>query len=132
MIGAPYTVTKDLMQHFKVDVVCHGSTPIALENGTHDSYAVPKTMGKFVLLDSGKYSHSHWDRKFKTFRPEYILIKIKTDFFFVAGNDMTTEKIVERIIKHRLEFEQRNLKKEKKELEIMEAFQKNKSTQKAG
>lgn len=45
---------------------------------------------------------------------------------------MTTEKIVERIIKHRLEFEQRNLKKEKKELEIMEAFQKNKSTQKAG
>lgn len=45
---------------------------------------------------------------------------------------MTTEKIVDRIIKHRLEFEQRNLKKEKKELEIFEAFQKNKETEKAG
>lgn len=100
VIGAPYSVTKELMQHFKVDVVCHGQTPISLENGQHDPYAVPKTLGKFVLIDS--------------------------------GNDMTTEKIVDRIIKHRLEFEQRNIKKEKKELEILEAFQKNKENQKAG
>lgn len=45
---------------------------------------------------------------------------------------MTTEKIVDRIIKHRLEFEQRNQKKEKKEIEAYEAFQKAKATQKAG
>ena len=25
VIGAPYTVSKDLMDHFKVDLVCHGS-----------------------------------------------------------------------------------------------------------
>lgn len=46
-----------------------------------------------------------------------------------AGNTMTTEKIVERIIKHRIEFEQRNMKKEKKEIE---ALTKAKQTEKAG
>lgn len=53
VIGAPYSVTKELMAHFKVDVVCHGQTDISLENGVHDPYAIPKTMGKFVLVDSG-------------------------------------------------------------------------------
>jgi ethanolamine-phosphate cytidylyltransferase len=53
VIGAPYSVTKDLMEHFKVDVVCHGQTVIALEACQQDPYSVPKTMGKFVLLDSG-------------------------------------------------------------------------------
>jgi ethanolamine-phosphate cytidylyltransferase len=100
VIGAPLSVTKDLMDHFKVDIVCHGQTAIAFEAGQHDPYAVPKTMGKFTLLDS--------------------------------GNDMTTEKIVERIIRHRLEFEERNMKKEKKEVEAYEAFQKLKTAQKCG
>lgn len=45
---------------------------------------------------------------------------------------MTTEKIVDRIIKHRLEFEQRNMKKEKKEIEVFEALTKAKQTEKAG
>lgn len=55
MIGAPYSVTKDLMDHFKVDVVCHGLTPIALDDDQRDAYAIPKTMGKFVLLESSKF-----------------------------------------------------------------------------
>lgn len=101
VIGAPYSVTKDLMEHFKVDVVCHGQTPIALDDGKIDPYAIPKTLEKFVLIDS--------------------------------DNTMTTEKIVERIIKHRIEYESRNRKKEKKEIEAYEAFQRaNKQTQKAG
>lgn len=44
---------------------------------------------------------------------------------------MTTEKIVERIINHRIEFEQRNLKKEKKEIEVYEAL-KAKQNEKSG
>lgn len=44
---------------------------------------------------------------------------------------MTTEKIVERIINHRILFEQRNAKKEKKEIEAYEAI-KAKENQKAG
>lgn len=100
VIGAPYCVTDDLIDHFKVDVVCHGQTPIALEGGVMDPYAVPKTRGIFMLIDS--------------------------------ENTMTTEKIVERIISHRLDFERRNEKKEKKEVEAYEAYQKSKLAQKAG
>lgn len=100
VIGAPYCVTEDLLDHFKVDVVCHGQTPIALEDGKLDPYAVPKTRGIFTLIDS--------------------------------GNDMTTERIVERIINHRLEYERRNKAKEKKEVEAFEALQRAKQTQKAG
>ena len=88
VIGAPYSVTKDLIEHFKVDVVCHGQTAISPDPdcGQFDPYAVPKSMGKFEVIDS--------------------------------GNNMTTEHIVERIIRNRIEFEQRNFKKEKKEIEV--------------
>lgn len=40
-----------------------------------------------------------------------------------SGNDMTTEKIVQRIIINRLAFEKRNTKKEEKELAIYEEMQ---------
>ncbi|XP_017024067.1 ethanolamine-phosphate cytidylyltransferase isoform X2 [Drosophila kikkawai] len=100
VIGAPYCVTEELLEHFKIDVVCHGGTPIALEDGKIDPYALPKTKAIFELIDS--------------------------------GNDMTTERIVERIISHRLEYERRNQAKEKKEIEAFEALQRQKQTQKAG
>lgn len=53
VIGAPYCVTKELMDHFNVSVVCHGQTHVPLEDGVVDPYAVPKKMGKFVAIDSG-------------------------------------------------------------------------------
>lgn len=100
VIGAPYVVTKDLMEHFSVDVVCHGRTPIANCESHGDAYAIPKMMGKFVVIDS--------------------------------GNDMTTEKIVGRIIQHRIEYEHRNTAKEKKEIEAIEAVQRMKLHEKSG
>lgn len=87
VIGAPYVVTKDLMDHFKVDVVVHGKTHVMFGENGEDPFEVPKALGRFLTVDS--------------------------------GSDMTTEKIVERIIRNRLEYEARNLKKEKKELEIL-------------
>lgn len=90
VIGAPYTVTKDLMEHFKVDVVVHGETRVSLDEDGEDPYGYSKQLGKFVIVNS--------------------------------GNEMTTEKIVNRIIKNRLEFEARNLKKEKKELELLKSL----------
>lgn len=69
VIGAPYEVTRELMEHFNVSIVCHGQTPIMPCEDGSDPYAEPKRQNKFKLLDS--------------------------------GNDMTTEKIVERIILHR-------------------------------
>lgn len=88
VIGAPYEVTADLMDHFKVDLVVHGKTPIMPCEDGSDPYAEPKKRGKFKIIDS--------------------------------QNFLTTEMIIERIITHRLEFEERNRKKEQKELKILE------------
>ncbi|KAL3285288.1 hypothetical protein HHI36_019398 [Cryptolaemus montrouzieri] len=95
VIGAPYSVTKDLMEHFGVHAVAHGSTPVAPDEDGRDPFLYPKAIGKFISVES--------------------------------GNDMTTEKIVERIIRNRLEFEARNLKKEKKEMDLIRAIEAQKS-----
>lgn len=52
VIGAPYSVTEDLMDHFSVDVVCHGKTPICADDDGLDPYEVPRKRGKFLLIDS--------------------------------------------------------------------------------
>ncbi|KAK6187180.1 hypothetical protein SNE40_005261 [Patella caerulea] len=88
VIGAPYSVTNELMDHFKVDVVCHGQTPIMPDIDGSDPYAEPKRQGKFKIIDS--------------------------------KNSLTTQMIIDRIIKNRLEYESRNKKKEAKELKIMQ------------
>ncbi|CAO1300742.1 unnamed protein product [Diamesa serratosioi] len=98
VIGAPYNVTKELIEHFNVDTVCHGQTYIPNEGG--DPYAIPKTMGKFMLIDS--------------------------------LNTITTEQIVDRIIRNRLDYESRNKNKERKEIELFESIQKNKVAEKCG
>lgn len=69
VIGAPYSVTSDLMDQLKVDLVCHGMSEIMFDTDGCDPYLEPKRRNKFKLIDS--------------------------------GNDMTTQRIVERIIEHR-------------------------------
>ena len=49
VIGAPYKVTKELMDHFKVDVVLHGNTPIANDADGSDPYAYPKSVVSFII-----------------------------------------------------------------------------------
>jgi ethanolamine-phosphate cytidylyltransferase len=49
-----------------------------------------------------------------------------------SGSKMTTEQIVERIIKNRLEYEERNLKKEKKEKAVFDALKTQKAAEKSG
>jgi len=95
VIGAPYKVSRELIDHFNVDFVAHGLTRVPADvNGT-DPYEVPKSLNKFINVDS--------------------------------GNELTTSKIVERIIENRLEFIRRNEAKEQKEIKIYEALQKIKS-----
>uniref|UniRef100_A0AAR2IHX8 ethanolamine-phosphate cytidylyltransferase n=1 Tax=Pygocentrus nattereri TaxID=42514 RepID=A0AAR2IHX8_PYGNA len=86
VIGAPYTVSKDLLDHFKVDLVCHGKTEVFPDRDGSDPYAVPRRKGILRIVDS--------------------------------GNSLTTDDIVQRIIKNRLLFEARNQKKEAKEMAI--------------
>lgn len=87
VIGAPYTVTQDLLDHFNVNVVVHGHTEVKKDENGRDPFAIPKKLDIFKLVDS--------------------------------GNTMTTEKIVDRIIKNRIEYEQRNEAKELKELNLL-------------
>nr|XP_046261923.1 ethanolamine-phosphate cytidylyltransferase isoform X3 [Scatophagus argus] len=53
VIGAPYAVGKDLLDHFKVDLVCHGKTEVFLDKDGADPYAEPKKRGIFRTIDSG-------------------------------------------------------------------------------
>lgn len=40
VIGAPYAVTQDLMEHFRVDIVVHGQTQIVDDVDGSDPYEV--------------------------------------------------------------------------------------------
>jgi ethanolamine-phosphate cytidylyltransferase len=93
VIGAPYAVTRDLLDHFNVSVVCHGKTKLPVDPATgEDCYEEPRRRGIFKEIES--------------------------------GSDLTTEIVVQRIIAKRIEFEERNAAKEKKELAIINALNK--------
>jgi len=92
VIGAPYTVTAEMMDHFNISLVVHGRTNISEDVDGSDPYAEPKKRGVFMQLDS--------------------------------GNSLTTEILVQRILNKRLEYQQRNKKKEAKEIAAYEAFTK--------
>lgn len=40
VIGAPYSVSKELMEHFKVDMVIHGKTDVCSDIDGSDPYDV--------------------------------------------------------------------------------------------
>lgn len=95
VIGAPYTITADMMSQLRVEVVCKGLAAVLPDEHGRDPYAEPKKFGKFRLVDS--------------------------------GNTTTTEKIVDRIVFHRLEFERRNYEKENKEMALIEMLESHKN-----
>lgn len=41
-----------MMDHFKVDIVCHGTTPVSPDIDHSDPYAEPKRRNKFKLVES--------------------------------------------------------------------------------
>lgn len=92
IIGAPYTVTSELLDQFKVDLVVHGETKIMGDENGKDPFKMPKEKGLFKVVAS--------------------------------GSPLTTHAIVQRIIKNRLLFEERNKKKEKKEADCFAAIEK--------
>jgi len=94
VIGAPYSVSAEMMDHFNVSLVVHGMTPIAPDSDGQDPYEEPKKRGQFMQLES--------------------------------GNTLTTEKLVQRILARRMEYQERNRKKEIKEMAAYEAFIKSK------
>ncbi|XP_061703165.1 ethanolamine-phosphate cytidylyltransferase-like isoform X2 [Syngnathoides biaculeatus] len=53
VIGAPFAVTKDLLDHLKVDLVCHGKTQMYPKKDGSDPYVVPRKRGILRTVDSG-------------------------------------------------------------------------------
>jgi ethanolamine-phosphate cytidylyltransferase len=53
VIGAPYTIDKNLMSHFNVDMVVHGSTEVFPNEFGEDPYTIPKHLKKFEIKLSG-------------------------------------------------------------------------------
>lgn len=99
VIGAPYTVTKDMLSHFNVNIVIHGNSKVFADENGDDPYAEPKAQDKFKLIES--------------------------------ESTLTTAHIVQRIIDHRREYEERNLKKERKELKVYQTTRKHQGFPKA-
>lgn len=96
VIGAPYSVTKDVLEKiYKVDVVAHGSNSVLNDYNDEDPYKLPKELGIFET--------------------------VKTDH-----SDLTYNTIIDRIVCNRFAYEERNRKKEIKELAAIEAAAANK------
>lgn len=53
VIGAPFTITEELMNHFKVDLVVHGNSTVNADSQGNDPYELPKKKGCFKHVDSG-------------------------------------------------------------------------------
>lgn len=53
VIGAPYSVTSDLLDHFQVSLVCHGATEIMVDRDGMDPYSEAKKRGIFQVVMSG-------------------------------------------------------------------------------
>lgn len=53
VMDVPYEITEELIDHFKIDIVCHGKTYIDLDENGRDPYGVVKELKKYVEVDSG-------------------------------------------------------------------------------
>lgn len=53
VMEAPYTITEELLDHFKIDIVCHGKTQIEPDENGQNPYHVAKERGNYIEVDSG-------------------------------------------------------------------------------
>jgi len=87
VIGAPFTVSKEMVDQLHLDLVVHGDDPVIKPDGI-DPYDVPRILGIYREVKS------------------------------TAG--LTTTDLIQRILDNRLKYEQRNKKKEAKEVKYIE------------
>ncbi|KAJ3009111.1 Ethanolamine-phosphate cytidylyltransferase [Thoreauomyces humboldtii] len=86
IIGAPYSVTKDVLEKvYNVSVVIHGSTTVDQDIDGHEPYVLPKELGLYKQIESPIES-------------------------------LTTDTIISRILANRALYEARNRRKAEKAL----------------
>ena len=59
VIEAPYSITEELLDHFNIDLVCHGKSAIEPDEDGRDPYEIAKTVGKYLEVDSGNKLTTH-------------------------------------------------------------------------
>lgn len=80
VIDAPYTMTEDMMNQLKIDLVCHGWTSVQPDEDTIDPFQVPKEQGKFKIIDTGnRLTTCDIVKKFAARRLEYELRNAKKE-----------------------------------------------------
>jgi len=94
IIGAPIALTEEMINRFGISLVV---------NGISTGHSDPEV--------------DHSDERFAIAKAKGIYKEID------SGTDMTTEKIIDRIIENRRIYEKRNRKKERKEMEAYKALQ---------
>ena len=109
VIGAPLSVDGNLLDHFRVDVVCHGATDVVMNTDSSDPYAV-SVDSVILFLTPASICLSQEPKRRNIFRP------------VDSGNSLTTLHLVNRIINHRQKFIDRNEQKEQKELRLIESL----------
>ena len=108
VIGAPYTIDANLMKHFNVDLVVHGSTTVYPDHTGEDPYAIPKQLGKYKHIVTGN------DMSTENIIERIIANRLHNNHTSVHLN----------LFLIRLRFSERNEKKEKKEQAAYEAEKK--------
>eukprot|EP00871_Galdieria_phlegrea_P001703 jgi/Galph1/2533/GphlegSOOS_G1221.1 len=91
IIGAPWSVTEDMIKTMNISLVCHGShwdEHISEDSSKVDPYAIPKKLGIFVEIES--------------------------------KSSLSVMEIIERIVKNREQFLHRQRKKEAQEKQYLE------------
>jgi len=53
VIGAPYTISEEMIKELKIDLVCHGWTNVISDSNTSDPFATPKKRNIFKIIDTG-------------------------------------------------------------------------------
>ena len=53
VIGAPYYIDSNLLEHFNVDMVVQGNQAVELDEFGRDPYEIPKEVNKYNTVDSG-------------------------------------------------------------------------------
>lgn len=84
IIGAPYSVTKEVLEKVcKVHIVAHGNDEALPDIDGKDPYALPKELGIYRRVET-------------------------------PSSNITTQSIIDRIIEHRKMYEERNRRKAQK------------------
>lgn len=95
VIGAPYSVTKELMDHFKVDLVVHGKTEVCPDIDGSDPYEVLANLFVRFSFPESKYA-LYYDFSLVKYPKKIGKFKVVD-----SGNPLTTSDIVQRIIQNR-------------------------------